>query len=70
MGIENHLSYGPVFGSWVGYDLVISDECQEGVRSWSELGWSDGGVGVNRDALFGQGNFRVVDYEVFKIVIE
>jgi hypothetical protein len=39
--------------------------------SLSQTGGSYGrGRGLNQYALFGQEDFRVVDYEVFKIVIE
>jgi hypothetical protein len=34
-----------------------------------QIGWGRGPA-VNQYALFGQERFRVVDYEVFKIVIE
>jgi hypothetical protein len=67
VGVLNYTSYGPVFGS----DLFISDNCDQGEFSWSRLGGSYGrGARVDPYALFGQGIFRVVDYEVFKIVIE
>jgi hypothetical protein len=68
VGVWNHPSCGPVFGS---YDLVISKNCHQNENSFSRMGVSyGGGPGVNRSALFGQERFRVVDYEVFKIVIE
>jgi microcystin-dependent protein len=52
-------------------DLYISDNCGQNENSYSILGVSYGtGPGVNRFALFGQEDFRMVDYEVFKIVIE
>jgi hypothetical protein len=70
MGILNHLLYGPVFGRGP-CDLGISDNCHKNNGSCSSLGNSYGdGPGVDRYALFGRGSFRVVDYEVFKIVIE
>jgi hypothetical protein len=52
MGIENHSSYGPVFGNFG--DLVISTNCHQGEISWSVLGASYGELEVNRDALVGQ----------------
>jgi hypothetical protein len=70
-GVFNHPSFGPEFGSGDGLpDLLISAMCHQ-INSSSKLGGSYGrGPGMNRYALFGQVNFRVVDYEVFKIVIE
>jgi hypothetical protein len=69
--IEN---YGPVFGKirsrYNAYDLAISSNCHDNERSRSVLGGQYGEQGTDKDALFGQEYFRVVDYEVFKIVIE
>jgi hypothetical protein len=63
-------SAGPVFGEYP-CDLFISTNCDIGGVSRSSLGGSYGrGSGVNQYALFGQEEFRVIDYEVFKIVIE
>jgi hypothetical protein len=70
VGIWNHPSYGPDFGIEEFSDLYISNNFQ---KDWSEskLGGSyGGGTGLNQYALFGQERFRVVDYEVFKIVIK
>jgi hypothetical protein len=64
-GVNNYSDYGPVFN----IDLLIRDNCHENDESCSELGNAYGG-GADRNALFGQRNFRVSDYEVFKIVIE
>jgi hypothetical protein len=70
VGIYNYNSYGPAFGNF-GSDLRVLNNCHLGERSWSRLGGSYGTVpDMNQYALFGQVNFRVVDYEVFKIVIE
>jgi hypothetical protein len=67
-GVWNSPSYGPVFGV---IDLFISNNCHQNEYSNSILGGSYGrGPGVNQHALFVQERFRVVDYEVFKIVIE
>jgi hypothetical protein len=68
VGIVNYYWSGPVFGN----ALFISDECNQGEYSFSHLGLSYGirGPGVDDTTLFGQRYFRVVDYEVFKIVIE
>jgi hypothetical protein len=69
-GIMNHPSDGPVFGNYPP-DLYISNNCHQNEYSRSRLGWSYGrGPGLNQHALFGQERFLVVDYEVFKIVIE
>jgi hypothetical protein len=69
MGILNNPWYGPVFG---GRDLVVSNNYHQNNYSFSSLGDSYGvrGPGVNETTLFGQARFRVVDYEVFKIVIQ
>jgi hypothetical protein len=68
-GIWNHPFFGPVFGS-SPYDLIITNNCHQNDFSSSYLGWSYGGEGsrANVYALFGQEEFRVIDYEVFKIV--
>jgi hypothetical protein len=69
-GVWNPSSFGPRFGNGPP-DLYISNNCHQNEYSRSRLGWSYGrGPGVNRYALFGQRRFRVVDYEVFKIVIQ
>jgi hypothetical protein len=72
MGVFNHPAIGPVFGGdYLCDDLYISNDCHLGEYSMSRLGISYGsGPGLNQYALFGQERFRVVDYEVFKIVIE
>jgi hypothetical protein len=68
-GLRNSPRDGPVFGS-VPFDLGISNNCHQNNLSLSDLGCSYGGPGVNASTLFGQERFRVLDYEVFKIVIE
>jgi hypothetical protein len=70
IGIYNHPDFGPVLGNGWDYDLAISDDCKENDRSWSMLGTTYGGPDVDQYALFGLEDFRVIDYEVFKIVIE
>jgi hypothetical protein len=71
VGIWNFSRYGPTFGELYPSDLFISDNCHQDLGSYSRLGKSYGrGPGVNQNALFGQEDFRVLDYEVFKIVIE
>jgi hypothetical protein len=71
VGIWNHPSYGPDFGDEYSNALCISNNCHQNDDSYSRLGRSYGsGSGLNQSELFGQEDFRVVDYEVFKIVIE
>jgi hypothetical protein len=67
VGILNDHYWGPVFGN----NLVITDSCHQNEYSSSILGGAYGkGPGLNQNALFRQKSFRVVDYEVFKIVTE
>jgi hypothetical protein len=71
VGVMNHPSYGPDFGDEYSSDLHITNNCQQDEYSSSILGVSYGsGPGLNQFALFGQEYFRVVDYELFKIVFE
>jgi hypothetical protein len=71
VGVLNHPKYGPDFGNDDWSDLYISNNCHQREYSHSRLGKAYGsGSGLNQNALFGQLRFRVVDYEVFKIVIE
>jgi hypothetical protein len=68
LGVVNHPDFGPWFGL---KDLVISNNCHLSKSSRSRLGGAYArGLGLNQFALFGQEWIRVVDYEVFKIVIE
>jgi hypothetical protein len=69
VGVWNHPDTGSDFG--MGFDLQISSNCHQNEESRSRLGGSYGrGLGLDNYALFGQHRFRVVDYEVFKIVVE
>jgi microcystin-dependent protein len=52
VGIFNHPEVGPWFVN--GFDLIISGDCDEDEHSWSTLGTSYGGPGVDQYALFGQ----------------
>jgi hypothetical protein len=70
VGFRNLHGLGPDFGNDYSSDLYISDNCHQNEFSYSELSGSYGGVDVDRSALFGQLKVRVVDYEVFKIVIK
>jgi hypothetical protein len=64
-GVLNYSGYGPVFGGFPN-DLYISDDCHQNAVSCSTLGTSYGESGAT---LFGQRDFQVSEYEVFKIVI-
>jgi hypothetical protein len=67
VGVMNYPDAGP----WFGSDLHISNNCHQSESSDSFIGTSYGrGPGLDPYALFGQWMFQVVDYEVFKIVIE
>jgi hypothetical protein len=67
VGIWNYSWHGPIFGR----DISIRSNCNENKESFSNLGWAYGeGPGANRTTLFGQMNFILSDYEVFKIEIE
>jgi hypothetical protein len=68
VGIRNHPWEGPTFGN-NPHDLFIWDSCQQEDDSSSTL-CSYGRRGVYPYALFGQEEFGVVDYEVYKVVIE
>jgi hypothetical protein len=71
VGVWNYPDAGPDFGNLNSSDLHISNDCHQNEESCSRLGGSyGGGPDMNQYALFGQLQFRVVDYEVFKIVIE
>jgi hypothetical protein len=63
-GVWNHPDYGPAFHR----DLYLSSNFHENLDSRSRLGNSYGSVGVDEAAFFRQVMFRVLDYEVFKIV--
>jgi hypothetical protein len=70
-GIWNNHLCGPWFGNYFSSDLSISNNCHQRESFSSKLGVSYGkGPGLNQNALFGQEDFRVIDYEVLKIVIE
>jgi hypothetical protein len=70
VGVMRNPLFAPAFGTYIS-DLFISESCHQNVLSSSILGNSYGsGPRLDPYALFGQENFRVVDYEVFKIVIE
>ena len=55
--------YGPMFGA--GADLCISDECNKGPESYSNLPHSYDGPQASTSILMGNYNFTVEDYEVF-----
>jgi WD40 repeat protein len=69
VGVTNYMGNGPLFGK-AGWDLGISSECHQNEFSSSRLGVSyENESGLNDTILFGQARFRVLDYEVFKIII-
>jgi hypothetical protein len=70
VGIWNYPVAGPVFGCYSGFYLHILSNCHQYENSRIKLGWSYGGRRVDPLAQVGQEIFRVLDYEVFKIVIE
>jgi hypothetical protein len=70
VGILNAARCGPLFGKRSKFDLAITNNCHQNEQSCSELGESYGGPNFDRFALFGKENFKVVDYEVFKNVID
>jgi hypothetical protein len=57
---------GPVFG--IG--LFISNRCNENENSFSNLGYGYGQDRVDPSILFGEGTFRVLEYEVFHVEIQ
>jgi hypothetical protein len=70
-GVYSHPSFGPMFGNDENCDLAISNRCHQNEFSWSELGSSYGAPGyVYKYALVGSSWFPVVDYEVFKFLID
>jgi hypothetical protein len=66
--VYSHPDLGPVFG----YSLCISNKCNENEMSQSILGTrcGYGPEGVDRSALFGVEDFRVLEYEVFQVEIQ
>ena len=64
----HHADYGPIFGA--GADLCISDHCNKGMHSYSNLPHSYGGDKASCSLLMGDYNFTVQDYEVFTLYKE
>ena len=60
-----HYECGPIFGA--GADLFISDQCHLNDDSYSNLPHSYDGEDASPDALMGDYNFSVVEYEVFSL---
>jgi hypothetical protein len=62
--VNSFLNWGPYFG----YDFYISNRCHENEYSFSILGY---GYGQERvDLLVCEGNFRVLEYEVFQVEMQ
>lgn len=59
-------SSGPIFGA--GADLLISNNCNSNMESYSNLPHTYDGDGASPAVLMGDYNFTVADYEVFTLV--
>jgi len=60
-----HVDCGPIFGA--GADLLISDNCDANLDSYSNLPHSYDGEDASPDTLMGDYNFSVVEYEVYTL---
>jgi hypothetical protein len=58
-----HPDSGPIFGA--GADLLISNNCNSNMDSYSNLPHTYDGDGASPAVLMGDYNFTVTDYEVF-----
>nr|CAI5821948.1 unnamed protein product [Callosobruchus analis] len=58
-----HPDSGPIFGA--GADLLISNNCNSNMDSYSNLPHTYDGEGASPSVLMGDYNFTVADYEVF-----
>ncbi|KAJ3661928.1 hypothetical protein Zmor_006301 [Zophobas morio] len=58
-----HPDSGPIFGA--GADLLISNNCNNNMDSYSNMPHSYDGDGASPAVLMGDYNFTVTDYEVF-----
>jgi hypothetical protein len=71
---NDHASVHPfgIGGPWFGHGLCISNKCNENEISYSYLGprYGYGEEGVDPTILFGEENFRVLEYEVFQVEIQ
>lgn len=54
---------GPIFGA--GADLLITNNCNANMGSYSNLPHSYDGENASSNSLMGDYNFTVADYEVF-----
>lgn len=59
-------SSGPIFGA--GADLLISNNCNSNMDSYSNLPHTYDGDGASPATLMGDYNFTVADYEVFTLI--
>jgi len=60
-----HVDCGPIFGA--GADLLISDNCDANLDSYSNLPHSYDGEDASPDTLMGDYNFSVAEYEVYTV---
>lgn len=58
-----HPDIGPIFGA--GADLMIANNCNNNLESYSNLPHSYDGENASNTILMGDYDFSVVDYEVF-----
>ncbi|XP_026822518.1 uncharacterized protein LOC113560689 [Rhopalosiphum maidis] len=58
-----HQEIGPIFGA--GADLLIANNCNANMDSYSNLPHSYDGENASTNSLMGDYNFTVADYEVF-----
>lgn len=56
---------GPIFGA--GADLMISNNCNANMDSYSNLPHSYDGENASTTVLMGDYQFNVIDYEVFTL---
>uniref|UniRef100_A0A182SMJ1 Probable small nuclear ribonucleoprotein E n=1 Tax=Anopheles maculatus TaxID=74869 RepID=A0A182SMJ1_9DIPT len=60
-----HPDCGPIFGA--GADLLISNNCNANIESYSNFPHSYDGPNATFGHLFGDYNFSIIDYEVFTL---
>ncbi|XP_004522460.1 uncharacterized protein LOC101449859 [Ceratitis capitata] len=60
-----HPDCGPIFGA--GADLLVTNNCNTNMESYSNLPHSYDGPNASYMTLFGDYNFTVVDYEVYTL---
>lgn len=60
-----NFSCGPIFGA--GADLLIANNCNTNMDSYSNLPHSYDGSNASNEVLFGDYNFTIIDYEVYTV---